>query len=257
VEIVWGISSIQSHICQVLNLQGRLKQAYEIGEQAAKLAEESGDVYTRAQAYANFGYSCACIGFIEKATEYLSKSYSYCERLKLESYIGFTSFFLAEALFELGRFRKAKAHYKKAVSAFKDINAWPSFRNLNRVGIIRARMRLTGERPDVSRLEELAVEMKLKMYRGWIYRYISEVTSYHAETPGSEAFEWAEKAIAADAENKMAYHLGKDYLTYAGLLKKRGQSPEARDYLGKAIEIFRSCGAGARADRLTPELEVT
>ena len=65
----------------------------------------------------------------------------------------------------------------------------------------------------------------------------------------SEAEEWIKKAIAADEENDMRMHLGKDYQLFAELLQRKGDKLQARETLVKAIEIYKFCGADARAQQ--------
>jgi hypothetical protein len=49
--------------------------------------------------------------------------------------------------------------------------------------------------------------------------------------------------IEADQRNRMIFHLGKDYALYADLFKRKGDRSRAQENLGKAIEIFKECGA--------------
>ncbi len=65
----------------------------------------------------------------------------------------------------------------------------------------------------------------------------------------SEAEEWIKKAIAADEENDMRMHLGKDYQLFAELLQRKSDKLQARETLVKAIEIYKLCGADARAQQ--------
>ncbi len=59
----------------------------------------------------------------------------------------------------------------------------------------------------------------------------------------SEAEDWIKKAIEADKRNGMMQHLGKGHLSYAELLKRKGNIPKARENLTTAAQIFEECGA--------------
>jgi hypothetical protein len=52
----------------------------------------------------------------------------------------------------------------------------------------------------------------------------------------------------------MMFHLGKDYALYAELFKRKGDSLKAKENLGKAMEIFRECGADGWIQKYEREL---
>ena len=69
-----------------------------------------------------------------------------------------------------------------------------------------------------------------------------------------EAEDWIGKAIEADQRNGMRFHLGKDYALYGELFKRKGDRPKARENLGKAVEIFKECGADGWVEKYEKEL---
>jgi len=96
---------------------------------------------------------------------------------------------------------------------------------------------------DLEALYRYEAENKLRMYDGWISRYIGEILLNIDEKHFAEAEHWIKKAIEADERNGMMFHLGKDYAAYAGLFKRKGDTPRAKENLSKAIEIYKECGA--------------
>jgi hypothetical protein len=54
---------------------------------------------------------------------------------------------------------------------------------------------------------------------------------------------WIQKAIEADQRNRMMFHLGKDYALHGELFKRKGDKLKVQENLGKAMEIFKECGA--------------
>jgi hypothetical protein len=50
------------------------------------------------------------------------------------------------------------------------------------------------------------------------------------------------------------FNLGKDYVLYADLFKRKGDRPKAKENLGKAIEILKECGADGWVARYEKEL---
>ena len=65
----------------------------------------------------------------------------------------------------------------------------------------------------------------------------------------SEAEKWIKKAIIADKEAGMKWHLANDYVSYAQFYRQKGDQPRARENLEKAIEIFKECGADGWVER--------
>jgi hypothetical protein len=52
----------------------------------------------------------------------------------------------------------------------------------------------------------------------------------------------------------MMLNLGKDYALYADLFNRKGDRSKARENLGKAIEIFKECGADGWVEKYEKEL---
>ena len=50
------------------------------------------------------------------------------------------------------------------------------------------------------------------------------------------------------------FNLGKDYALYAELFKRKGDRLKAQENLGKAIEIFKECGADGWVEKYEKEL---
>ena len=48
--------------------------------------------------------------------------------------------------------------------------------------------------------------------------------------------------------------LGRDYAVYADLFKRKGNRLKAQENLGKAIEIFKECGADGWVEKYEKEL---
>jgi tetratricopeptide (TPR) repeat protein len=95
---------------------------------------------------------------------------------------------------------------------------------------------------------------KIRAGEGWIQRYIGEILLNIDDLHLSEAEHWIQKAIEVDQRNRMMFHLGKDYALYAELFKRKGDSLKAKENLGKAMEIFRECGADGWIQKYEREL---
>jgi hypothetical protein len=126
--------------------------------------------------------------------------------------------------------------------------------NLAKVGL--ARSKVMNKEKDVS-LESLYTHSrnnKIKVWEGWVQRYIGEILLNIDDQHLSEAEHWVQKAIEADQRNRTMFSLGKDYALYADLFKRKGDRPKVQENLGKAIEIFKECGADGWAEKAEKEL---
>jgi hypothetical protein len=54
----------------------------------------------------------------------------------------------------------------------------------------------------------------------------------------------------------MMFNLGRDYTLYADLFKRKGHRLKAQENLGKAIEIFKECGADGWVKKGEKELAI-
>jgi len=50
------------------------------------------------------------------------------------------------------------------------------------------------------------------------------------------------------------FHLGKDYVLYADLFKRKGDRLKVQENFGKAIEILKECGADGWVEKTQKEL---
>ena len=51
-----------------------------------------------------------------------------------------------------------------------------------------------------------------------------------------------------------SFNLGRDYVHYAELFRRKGDQRRATEYLGKAIEILKGCGADGWVEKYEKEL---
>ncbi len=55
---LWGISTMKSHMSINYFLRGNIALAYETGQEALRIAKESGDIFSSAHSYAFHGLTC-------------------------------------------------------------------------------------------------------------------------------------------------------------------------------------------------------
>ena len=255
VNNLWGIASTKSALAYFSYYHyGKLDLQFQTTEEALRIAEESGDIYPKAMAYTNHGFSCYGKGFLGEAEKHLLKGIEFCERINLYSWNGCARLHLGDAYFEMGDLSKSKEHYKKESWVLENFRCFQSWANLGKVGL--ARSKVMNKEKDVN-LESLYTHSrnnKVKVAEGWFQRYIGEILLNIDDQHMTEAEHWIQNAIEADQRNRMMFHLGKDYALYADLFKRRGDKLKARENLGKAIEILKECGADGWVTKYEKEL---
>ena len=234
--------------------QGRIDLQFKTSNEGLRIAEESGVIYPKPMAYVSHGVSCYGKGLLEEAEKYLLKGLEFCERINFPAWDGAAQYFLGEIYFENGNFQRSKERCEKGIWALERNRLFPSWVGWGKVASTRSKV--MNKEKDVN-LESLYVHSrnnKIKATEGWIQRYIGEILLNIDDQYTSEAEHWIQKAIEADQKNRMMFNLGRDYLVFADLFKRKGDRLEAQENLGKAIEIFKECGADGWVEKYEKEL---
>jgi class 3 adenylate cyclase/tetratricopeptide (TPR) repeat protein len=241
---LWGISVIKSNLSYyVYYLQGRVNLGYQTSYEAVRLAEESGDILSEAMAFVCHGICCYGKGFLEASTKHLLKGVDSCERINLFLFNAMAQFFLGETYLEIGEFQKSKDHYGKAIRLSEHHRIIPSWMNIYKVALARAKVMNNEKDIDLESLCSYVDENKAKIWDGWMRRYIGEIVLDMDDHHITEAEDWINKAIEADKRNGVMLNLGRDYALYSELLRRKGDQSKAKVNLNKALEIFMECGA--------------
>jgi len=254
---LWGISVIKSTLALTGYLwAGKIGLGFQTTQEAVRIAEESGDIYSKGHAYVSHGVSCYAKGFLEVAEGHLLKGAEFCERINYHIWNAYAQFHLGEIYFEIGDFAKSKQHYKRSSWILENVRSLSSWSNLVKVGVAKTKLMSKGKDVNLESLYTYSRNNKVKVIEGWIQRYIGEILLNIDDRHLSEAEHWIRKAIEADQRNRMMFHLGKDYALYAELFKRKGDRLKAQENLGKAIEIFKECGADGWVVKAEKELTV-
>ena len=251
---LWGISAMKAALSLTFNQQGKLNLSYEASNEALRAAEESGDIYSKACAYTVRGMNWFLMGNFEKAEEYLLKGMNLGNRINWFMLTAEAHAFLGDTYFTVGEYQKSKEHHKKAVSFIEQNGILPSWMNLNRIGAARATVMKNKKGIDLKSLYGYVDNNKVKLYDGWVRRYIGEILLNIDDRHVDEAKDWIKKAIEADKRNGMMFNLARDYGLYAELFKRKGNLSRVKESLNKAIEIFRECGADGWVEKAKNEL---
>ena len=160
---------------------------------------------------------------------------------------------LGDLYFARGSYGKAQEYYIRAIHSFERPRIFPSAAKALRIYLARANARTQGLNADLPEMFEIFKNNKLKYLEGMIARNIGDILLYGNGGQMSDAEAWIRKAIETDGKNGTRWQLATDYALYAHWFRKKGDLTGAREQMGRAIEIFRKCGANGWADRAEKE----
>jgi len=252
---LWGIVIAKSAITLNIHFfQGKAELAYQTAHGTIDIAEQSGDIVSKAHAYGSHTVSCYAKGFLEEAIGYALKS----ANLHLRCYNPYTSAVtqtcLGELYFLTGEYDKSKYHHNAAVSFLEETESHRSLINWNALGFAVAKVMNNEKDIDLQSLHNHITDNRLVIYEGSVRRYLGIILLNIDDQHMSEAQDWIEKAIEADEKNGMMLHLGWDYAVYAELFKRKGDLSKAKENLTKAIDIYKECGADGWVEKAEKEL---
>jgi predicted ATPase len=239
---LWGISSIKSHMSLNYFLRGNIALAYETGQEALRIAKESGDIYSRAHAYSYHGLTCYGKGYLEEAKEHLKKGADLAERVNQPVIASQAYDFLAETYYAMGEYKKAHNQLERAISILRENSLYPSYINLYKLAQTRIKSRRE-KNLHLASLRDFDHVAQTKFYENSVQRDMGEILLNLDDKHTPEAEEWIMRAVEADKRDGMMFYLGKDYTLYAELLKRKKDLPRARESMSQAVKIFEKCGA--------------
>lgn len=240
----WNISTLKSNLSYYsYNYQGKISLGYKTSQEALEMSEQSGDIFSKAQAYTTHGISTFNKGFFEEAEKYLMKGLALSERIKLHSYCAVACHYLGFTCFEMGRLKPAWENYQKAIRFRKLTKVVPSGLNILLVASAKAEVFEGGHDIDLNLLYRCLKENKVKIYDGTMARFIGEIKLKMGGNHKNDAEDWIKKAIELHTGYGMKWHLACDYATYADFCIQGGDEGQGEENLIRALELFESCGS--------------
>ena len=251
----WIISIMKAHmVVYVHYFQGNAALGHETSEEALPVAQQSGDAYSMGVSNTCRGYSSYCMGFLNQAEQYLLKGSEYCDQANQFFWCALTNWCLGNTYFDGGKYRRSQDCYNNTISYLENGGFLPSLIYANRIALARARVLDNEKVANLDLLYGYVKNNKLIYFDGVMSRYLSEILLNIDDQHVDEAKDWIKKAIQTDKRNGMMFHLGRDYASYAELLKRKGDQSKARENLGKAIEILKKCSADGWVEKYEKEL---
>lgn len=254
-NVLWSIAMHKACIAfTVFGMQNKIDLAYQSGIEAIQLAEKSGDILSKAEAYTNSGACCCYKGSLKEAENYLLIGTQVSKKANLDGHGFSANFNLGEVYYFLGNYNKAREYLLKAVSIEGKGVLGASYINLAKITLAAVKINENEKDIDFDVLRTYISENKIKRIEGRFRRYFCIILINYYETPSQEAKEMIEQAIAVDQKNNLPYELGMDHYVYAEFFKRKGNILKARDKLDIALERYKKCGADGWVKRVEKDL---
>jgi tetratricopeptide (TPR) repeat protein len=223
--------------------QGMIGTGFKTSIEAVQIAEDSRDDYSKGIAHTCHGVLCFGRRRFEDAARHLATGIGFCEKVREKGWNFLAHWCLGEIYLEVEDFHKAEEWYEKGCRLLQDSLLFPSLICWGQAGVINAKSNVKPKEIDLEFLYSLSGTNQYQTAQGWILSYIGTALMNLGEGRASEAAAWLKKAIQEDRKNGTQFFLGRDYISYGKLLKRKGARIHARQCFNKAINILRDCGA--------------
>jgi len=241
---LWGVAAMKCMMSYfAFYVSGQISQSHSASREALALADQSGDIYSKALAHTCHGISSSGIGRVEEAMDHLTNGIAACEKIDLFFWNALAQSHLAELYFKIGEYAQSAVHYERVDSLLEDKRIIPYWVNLNRMCWAKARVMNNEKDIDLDTLAAYEHENLVPFCDGSMKRNLGEIYGLIDHRHLATAENWMKKAIASDQKNDMQYNLGLDVAAYAGLLRRKGDARKANKKEKEALEIFRKCGS--------------
>jgi tetratricopeptide (TPR) repeat protein len=253
-NVLWSIAMHKACIALTIYCnQGKIDVAYKTSNEALGLAEESGDILSKTEAFVNHGVCCYAKGFLEEAEKHLLMGKDFSERANLIAHGLVANWILGVVYFLGGDHRRAQEYYNNALSYEKLGIFGPSRFNLLRLILTCAKVMTNEKDIDLKLLYSYVSQNKIRREECSIRRYLSEILLNIDDDHLQEAEDWIKQAIEADKKNGVMFELGIDHSVSAEIFKRKGDQSKAREMLERAIEISTECGANGWVEKYEKE----
>jgi tetratricopeptide (TPR) repeat protein len=254
-NVLWSIAIHKACIALTIYCsQGKIDAAYQTGNEALGLAEESGDIFSKTEAFVNHGVCCYAKGFLNEAEKHLIMGKDFSERANLIAHEFMANLYLGVVYFLGGDRRRAQEYYNKALSYEKLGVLGSSWFNHLRLILTSAKVMANEKGIDLNLLYSYVSQNKIRRLEGSIRRHLSEILLNIDDDHLPEAEDWIKQAIEADKKNGVMFELGADHAVCAEIFKRMGDQSKAKENLSKAIEILKDCGADGWVEKYEKEL---
>ncbi|MGZ3607574.1 MAG: adenylate/guanylate cyclase domain-containing protein [Syntrophales bacterium] len=238
-----GKSLSKAYMTYMRTLRGHISMACKHCEEVLRIAEESGDVYIKGTVYSHYGAAQYYKGAFDEAEKFFLEGLTCCKKTAQVGWESIANARLGFLYFDTGLYEKAQEYHNQAIRILEGARLHPSWANVQRNCLARARVRSNDRDIDFAELFAHYKINRMTVYEGFMARTIGDIMLNIDDNHLADAEDWIKKAIDANTRNGTRWELANDHAIYAEWFKKKGDLSGTREQLTKAIDIFRECGA--------------
>jgi tetratricopeptide (TPR) repeat protein len=233
---------------------GNVELAYQTSQEALRIANESGDIWSKGLANLALGCSYYFKGCLKEAEEHLLKSVDLLQKNNQLAYAAAANTYLSAIYSDTGEYGTSQKFSERAISFLQQCSFGSS--NILWCKIFIALAKVMNNEKDINLTEifKWHEDIKIKWIEGMALNHIGKILLNIDDQHFSEAEDWIKRAIETNEKYSMRWNLARDYALYAELFKRKEDFPKVRENLTKAIEILKECGADGWVEKYEKEL---
>jgi tetratricopeptide (TPR) repeat protein len=249
---LWGVSAIKGTLGMAPHyMSGRIN--LQTSTEAIFIAEESGDIYSKALAYTGHGITILAKGSFKEAQKSLFIGIDCSKRINLPMFEMIGHYSLGEIYYLLKEYPKSKEHWFEGAKICEDEKYMPSILGCIKIDIIKSKVMNNDEDMDLNSLFRIENEIKLKPAKGRALNSICEIL-LNTDKHISNVERWIKKAIELNRINGFTLLLAHSFNLHAEIFKRKGDLRKVKENLETSIEIYRQCGADGWVEKYEKEL---
>jgi tetratricopeptide (TPR) repeat protein/DNA-binding MarR family transcriptional regulator len=234
--------------------KGDFTRALENFEMSLRIRERIGDKHGIAEGYNNVGCIHKNREEYEKAFECFNKCLTILSEMGDQRGCAITHFEIGDAHLKKGSFKKGIAHFEKSIEIcnkigdklFSAYDYCGMSECLIRQGSVKKSLTFAGKALDLSK------EIEAKETQLWSLRLFGMIQSKRKEW--DSAIESFDASIEIAKEINSEVELGRTYVEYAQMWKRRGEKNRTKEVLELALKIFDERNLESKAEKTRNEL---
>ena len=238
-----GEAAYGSYAIEILNAQGKFREALDIAKAALAIYEQLDRPYDLGRALLNVGSEWQYLSDFQQASEYYLRAlkimdelgHRYSQRMIVNN--------LASIFINLGQYAKGKGYAERSLAIARDLGLdYPVSSSM--FNVATAELYLKQYDKALAHYQEIeALGKKMNDYIVILDGWLGIADTYNGMNNTSAAFGWYRKVIALSAEKNAPEYEMYAYLGASDAYLKAGQLPEAREMVDKGIALAAEQGS--------------
>jgi class 3 adenylate cyclase/tetratricopeptide (TPR) repeat protein len=254
-NVPWGIAAIKANLASwAYGRMGKFGLAYQTSYDALQIADESGDIFSKAHANYAHGVSCMGKGYIEESEKYFLKAVDLSQKNNQLAFIAAGNIFLGWICTDKGKYETSQNRFETAISLGQQYDFLPSYLFLSNINIVLAKVMNKVKEINLNEVFRWYEDIQNRWAKGLALNCVGKILLNIDDQHLSEAEDWINSAIETNKKYGMRWNLAQDHALYAELYKRKTDLSKAKEKLYTAIEIFKECGSDGWVERYEKEL---